>query len=241
MSIKTNVPLLESHIVEAIMEDYKNLSYAGCIEQLDVYFVEHPEMKQKHFIKNIYINSCLNIGKLSKDEAEFECSKRYFNKLLNFETDLQFKDSIILYHVYRELSEVCESLGDLEISKEHKVMSEYIINRMVAGEIIQGMYVAFVEGDYDYVIEKMDTLNVETLDNYNQGRYYMMIGSAYYYKEAFLEATTYLEKAMPYYESSTYNSVITMIYEDLSKCYTGLDDYDQALIYLKKAKESQVG
>lgn len=241
MSITTAKTLLESHIVEAIMDDYKALRYPECIDQLDAYFIDHPEMKQKHFIKNIYINCCLHIGKLSKEKADLERSQLYFNKLLSFETDLQFKDSIILYHVYRELSEVCDALSDKDQSQEHKKMSNYIINRMVAGEIIQGMYVAFVEGDYDYVIEKMDTLNVETLDRYNQGRYYMMIGSAYYYKEAFLEATTYLEKAMPYYESSTYNSVITMIYEDLSKCYTNLDDYDQALEYLKKAKESQVG
>lgn len=230
--------LQESELVEEVMTLYDDQQFEVCIDKLEVYFAENPQNANKHFIKNIYVNCCLQAAKSAKEHVDYAKSKSYYEKILTYETDLLFHDDANLYSIYSELSEMNARLDTVEDSKAYEVKASKLVNKMIANQIIQGMYIAFVEGKYDKVIEKISSFDIKDLDNHNKGRYYMMIGSAYYYLEKYEEAIKNLEKAVPYYKKGTYNSVITMIYEDLSKCYSNLDDYKKAYEYLQKSKES---
>ncbi|MDA3846822.1 MAG: helix-turn-helix transcriptional regulator [Vallitaleaceae bacterium] len=230
----------ESELIEKIMALYEDEAFDDSIIQLEQYFEEHPKATSKRFLRNIYMNCCLQAAKVAKTNQDFDNSKRYYEKILAYETDLMFYDDAILYNIYSELAEVNARIDTVDESKSYDVKATYLVNKMVANQIIQGMYIAFVEGKYDKVITKIRSLDTKDLDNHNKGRYFMMIGSAYYYKESFEMAIKYLEKAIPYYRSGTYNSIITMIYEDLSKCYSNLEDYKKAYEYLQKSKRTEV-
>lgn len=233
-----NAKMLETELIEELMSYYEQEAYEVCIGKLEVYYKENPQSKGKRFLKNIYMNCCLQAAKASKDARDYQKSKIYYEKILAYETDLLFYDDANLYSIYLELSEMNARLDTVEDSKNYELKASKLVNKMIANQIIQGMYISFVEGEYEKVIEKISSFDIKDLDNHNKGRYYMMIGSAYYYQENFKEAVKFLEKAIPYYRRGTYNSVITMIYEDLSKCYSNLDDYKKAYEFLQKSKET---
>lgn len=229
----------EGELINEIMDHYDQGLFQVCIDKLDYYFEIHPQSVSKPFLKNIYINCCLQAAKNAKLSEDYLKCKLLYEKILVYESDLKFEEDTILYNIYSELSEANAQMDTVADSKAYDEKASSIVNKMVANQIIQSMYIAFVEGKYDMVIKRMSSLEVKDLDNYNKGRYFMMIGSAYYYKEFYKDAILFLEKAIPYYQMGTYNSIITMIYEDLSKCYSNLDDYKKAYEYLNKSKNKQ--
>jgi len=229
----------ESELIEKIMSLYETEAYEESILELEQYFSDHPKSVTKRFLKNIYINCCLQAAKEAKSNQDYQHMKTYYEKMLVYETDLMFYDDAILYNIYSELAEANARLDTVDLSKSYDDKAANLVTKMVANQIIQGMYISFVEGKYDKVITKISSFDIKDLDNHNKGRYFMMIGSAYYYKESYKEAIINLEKAIPYYRIGTYNSIITMIYEDLSKCYSNLEDYKKAYEYLQKSKSTE--
>ena len=230
-----------SHMIEELMEIYEEGKYMECLDRIEEYQKLKPEAQNNDLLRNIYTNCCMRGAKKFKKEGDYEKAKALYEKTLHFERDMTFTSDIMLYNIYNSLAEVNAQMDVLDDSKNYDDKASKLVKKMVAERVIQSIYISFVEGHHQDVIARIKELNVEELDDYNRGRYYMIIGSAYYYQNMFEEAIDYLEKAIPYYKNITYNSVIIMIYEQLSKCYSYMEDYKKAYEYLDLAGKEKRG
>lgn len=232
-----DVRYIEGGLVEEMLKRYEEQDYLACIEQIEEHFTKFPQGHNNNLLRNIYTNCCMKAASALKEEGKYEDSKILYEKILKYENDLLFESDVILYNVYSQLAEVNGYLETVEISKEFDEKATNMVNKMLASRVIQGIYISFIEGQYDEVIKRISTLEISELDEYNKGRYYMMIGSAYYYKEDYHRAIKYLEVAIDYYINKPYNSVLEMIYDELSRSYSQLEEYKEAYEYLKLSQK----
>ena len=72
-----------------------------------------------------------------------------------------------------------------------------------------------------------------------ENKMHMVLGNAYFNIKHYKTAVDFLLLAIQYYEEKTYNSLTIMMYEELSKCYSNLDEHELAVEYMIKAKKSQ--
>jgi len=243
ISYDPNILVLENRFKELdIIQDLLNLyekgKYLDCIENTESYFNENPKVYIKStLLRNIYLNSCLKMGIDLMERKEYLNAKIIYDKILIFESELIFESDVVLYKIYSQLAEIMRNIENAESSEDYEEKAKLIINKMVYSRAIQCIYSDFVEGKYDEVVSSSHQLDVNDLDEYNKGRYYMMIGSAYYYMKEYKKGITYLKRAIKYYKNKTYNSILIMIYEELSKCYMHLEEYHHAHKYLKLAHD----
>lgn len=228
---------VESGLIEELLTGYEQKGYIECIEKIEVHFDLFPRAGSNNLLRNIYMNCCMKAAAQYKDIGEYEKSKLIYEKVLKYESDLIFESDVVLYNVYSHLAEVSSYLETVEESKAFDDKAKNIVNKMLASRVIQGIYISFVEGNYDEVIRRISSLEIIELDEYNKGRYYMMIGSAYYYKEDYHRAIKFLEHAIDYYKDKPYNSVLELIYDELSKSYSHLEQYKEAYEYLKLSQK----
>ncbi len=228
---------IEGGLIEELLVKYEEKAYMECIDKIEAHFDAYPKALNNNLLKNIYMNCCLKAASQFKEQGNYETSKGIFEKILKYESDLIFESDAVLYNVYSHLAEVNSLLKIVNAAKDYDEKAKNIVNRMMASRVIQGIYIAFVEGNYDEVIKKISTLDINELDDYNKGRYYMMIGSAYYYKEDYHRAIKFLENAIDFYKDKPYNSVLDVIYDELSKSYSQLEAYKEAYEYLKLSQK----
>ncbi|PKM93855.1 MAG: hypothetical protein CVU84_13165 [Firmicutes bacterium HGW-Firmicutes-1] len=225
----------EIGFIEDLLKDYEEQSFLQCIHKIEAHFESCPNTISKKLIRNIYLNCCMKAAISAKAAGDFSTSKEIYDKLLTYESELIFESDVILYNVYSQLAEVVSQLDADEDLNIYDEKAKLIVNKMVSSRVIQSIYISFIEGNYDEVIKRIRVLNVDDLDQFNKGRYYMMIGSAYYYKEHYKEAIGYLENSIIYYKDKPNNSVLELIFEELSKCYMHLEKYKEGFKYLKLA------
>lgn len=228
---------IEGGLIEEMLKRYDEQDYLACIDKIDDHFAKFPQGHSNNLLRNIYTNCCMKAAAILKETCNYEESKGLYEKVLKYENELLFESDVILYNVYSQLAEVNGYLETVENSKEYDEKANNMINKMLASRVIQGIYISFIEGQYDEVIKRISSLEISELDEYNKGRYYMMIGSAYYYKEDYHRAIKYLEVAIDYYINKPYNSVLEMIYDELSRSYSQLEEYKKAYEYLKLCKK----
>lgn len=225
----------QNNLIEDLLKDYLDKKYKDCMLKVEEYFVHNTRHSNNELLRSIYVNCCIIAGNEFKLAGDYELAKRAYERILQYEGDMIFDSDIALYNVYIELGEIDEHLNTVKEAKNYSYKAKEIVNRMVASRVIESIYISFIEGKYDEVIKKMHTLDLTDLDEYNEGRYYMMMGSAYYYKGEYKMAIQFLEKAIGFYDDKPYNSVLTTIYEELSKSYSNLENYTKATDYLQKS------
>lgn len=223
-------------VIEKLLNIYENGDYFECISRIEMAFFDDPkEYGKSTLIRNIYLNCCLRVAMDFMGIHDYVHAKVMYDKILVFESELIFEADVVLYNIYSQISEIMKNVDTLEASEMYHEKAKMIISKMVYSRAIQSIYSAFIEGNYDEVISNADTIDINDLDEYNKGRYYMMIGSAYYYMKEYNNGITYLKKAIKHYKNKTYNSILIMIYEELSKCYMHMEEYNHAYKYLKLA------
>lgn len=228
---------IEGDLIEDLLSKYEHKTYIECIGIIEDHFDAYPKAHNNNLLKNIYMNCCLKAASSFKEEGEYGKSKEIFEKILKYESDLIFESDVVLYNVYSHLAEVNSYLKLVDEAKDFDEKAKNIVNKMMASRVIQGIYISFIEGNYDEVIRRISSLDINELDEYNKGRYYMMIGSAYYYKEDYHRAIKFLENAIVYYKDKPYNSVLEFIYDELSKSYSQLEKYKEAYEYLSLSQK----
>lgn len=226
----------EAILIEEVLIEYNKDNYSSCIKSIDLYCERNQKARSNDLLKNIYMNCCLRAASTYKYSGEYKKAKEICQKALIYEKDLHFESDGVLYNIYSQLTEVNAYLYAVDEAKAFDEKAKDIINKMVTSRVIQSIYILFIEGKYSDVIERISALDIDELDDYNKGRYYMIFGSSYYYKEEYKQGIKYLEKAIAYYQNKTYDSGIVMIYEELSKCYSNVDDYKKAYEYLQLAQ-----
>lgn len=226
---------IDGSFIESIIKDYEEQCFLQCIRKIEVHFENYPNANSKKLIRNIYLNCCMKAALSAKAKGEYTVSKTIYEKFLTYENELIFEADVILYNVYSQMSELIEQLEISDEMNKYDEKAKKIVNKMVSARVIQSIYLHFVEGNYDEVIKRISSLNTNQLDHYNKGRYYMMIGSAYYYKEDYKEAIKYLENSVQYYMDKPVNSVLELVFEELSKCHMHLEEYNEGFRYLKLA------
>lgn len=222
--------------IDALLNLYESGDYLNCISKVESFIEVNPKEQGKStLLRNIYLNCCLKHAIDMMDLKNYIIAKEMYEKILKYESELIFESDVILYKIYSQLAEIMRNTGTIEAVKQYEEKAKLIISKMVYSRAIQSIYSDFVEGKYQQVIEGSDKIDINDLDEYNRGRFYMMIGSAYYYMQEYKKGIDYLTKAIKYYKNNTYNSVLIMIYEELSKCYMHLEEYQYAYKYLKLA------
>jgi len=96
-----------------------------------------------------------------------------------------------------------------------------------------------MDGEPVTLAEDIDKLDTSNYDPYSLARFHMIAGISMYRNGQFKEAISYLEEALTFYESNTNARAIASIYEQLSKCYSEMDEYKKAYDYLQKAQTSR--
>ncbi|PKM51371.1 MAG: hypothetical protein CVV02_07130 [Firmicutes bacterium HGW-Firmicutes-7] len=226
----------QGSIIEELLTIYEDHNYNECIIKIEKTFAIESEYHNHDLIKDIYINCCIKAGIIYKDMGNYENAQTVLKKVLVFEKNMIFDSNVILYTVYNLLAEINGYLKDSELSKEYNHKATTIINKMLASRTVQSISISLVEGNYDDAISRINSLDIEELDPYNKGRYYIILGSAHYYKKAYLTAIPYLEKAIPFYNDMPNNGVLITIYEQLSKSYSHIEEYKKAYQFLELTK-----
>ncbi|PKM51147.1 MAG: hypothetical protein CVV02_08335 [Firmicutes bacterium HGW-Firmicutes-7] len=222
-------------LVEELMKDYKEHAFLKCMNKIELLFENCPNTKNKKLIRNIYLNSCMKAALSAKTAGDYFTSKTIYEKLLIYERELIFEADVILYTVYCQLSEVISQLKLVDELNKYNEKAKRVVTKMVSSRVIHSIYLQFIDGNYEEVIKRISIINIDDLDQDNKGRYYMMIGIAYCYKEDYKKAVHYLEISIYYYKDKPNTSVVNLIFEELSKCYMQLEEYPKGFKYLKLA------
>lgn len=202
------------------------------IDMLSSYLELNPVLKNNALVMNIYINIYLREGLRLFELGEYEQSKNSYLQILVYESMLMLKSDIVLYKTYSQLSECYSYLRDIEKARDYHQKAKTLLSRLMAGKEVQGIYLKFVEGDYDGLIESSETMDITNYDPYSAARFHMVLGDAKYNREQYEEAIVHYEEARLYYESKHNNSITTLIYENLSQCYSHVHEYKKAFEYL---------
>lgn len=225
-------------IVTKLLNLYEIGEYTKVIELIQELIEFNPAIFSKEIIINIYINCYMKAGFIYKTKNEFKNAKKCFEKILEFEKDLAITGDIMLYKAYSQLAEVNSYINEVEESRKYNAKAKNMINKMIASRDIQSIYLKLMEGEYEEVINMAKEVEPEKLDMYNRARFNMTLGSAYYNVHEYEDAIVYLEKALNYFKHQTLNRLTAIIYEELSKCYSQLEEYEKSYEYILLAQKT---
>lgn len=230
-----------SDIVKELLVDYHNHNCKKVLETLNNIQHNNPQMFKHDILKDIYINCNFKEASSYKEQGMYKEAKTCYLNLLALEDEMMMNADVMLYKIYNQLVEVTTFLGELEEAHQYDERAKKTINKLVSTREVQGMYLKLTQGQYQEALECATEIDANALDSYNKARYNMVVGTSYYYLKQFEKAITYLEEAVLYYEDKTYNSILVMMCEELSKCFTHLEDYHKAILYMQKAERSKAG
>ncbi|PKM95074.1 MAG: hypothetical protein CVU84_07065 [Firmicutes bacterium HGW-Firmicutes-1] len=230
----------QGFIIEELLLVYEDHNYIECINKIEKVLEKESIYHNNDLIKDIYINCCSKAGTAFRDSGDYISAHMVLEKILTFEKDMFFASNIVLYNVYSQLSEINCYLKAIDASKEYDNKATDMIHKMIASRAIQSIYISLAEGNYDDVLQRIGLIEMNELDNHDKGRYYMLIGSAHYYKEEHQVAIPFLEKAIPFFKETFCKSGLVTIYEELSKCYSHLEEYKKAYQYLELTKQIEL-
>lgn len=214
--------------------------YEASVALIEEQVAHNPMFMKNKMMVDLYTNSYMYLGNAYMAQGKYEQAKVCYEKLLRFEGDMMIVSDIYLYKIYAQLAEVNTYLSDIETAKVYHKKGKDLIGRLLAGREVQSLYMKLMEGDYDELKSMAKELDLTDYDPYSLARFNMVVGSAYFNEEDYQQAKSYLEKALAYYKEKAYNSITALLYEELSKCYSEMDDYKKAYDFLQKARESKL-
>lgn len=229
-----------SHMITDLINLNDKKDYEASVDLIEDQVAQNPMYMKNKMMVDLYTNSYMYLGNQYMTEGKYAQARACYEKLLRFEGDMLIVSDIYLYKIYAQLSEVSTHLADMETAKLYHQKGKELLGRMMAGREVQNLYIKLMDGDYEELKSIAKELDVETYDPYNLARFYMVVGSAYFNEEDYSSASDYLEKSLLYYREKSYNSITALIYEELSKCYSEMNDYKKAYDYLQKASECKL-
>jgi tetratricopeptide (TPR) repeat protein len=229
-----------SNIIVELMAHNENKDYAASVKLIEEQIIHNPIVMRSKMMMDLYMNSYMYLGNQYMHEGAYEKAKTAYEKILRYENELIMLSDIYLYKVYAQLAEVCGYLLDIDLSKTYHKKSKDLVNKILASREVQTMYLKLIEADYDGIIEDSHKVDIVDYDNYSLARYNRVLGSAFLNKGQYEKAIEYLEKAIEIYSDASCYSIVSMIYEELSKCYFELEDYKRAYDFLQKAQSKKI-
>lgn len=229
-----------SNMIADLIALNDNHNYEKSVAIIEDQVANNPMYMKNKIMTDLYTNSYMYYGNALLEEGKYNEARASYEKLLRFEGDMIIVSDIYLYKIYAQLAEVNTYLSDIATAKEYHKKGQEFITRLMAGREVQSLYIKLMEGDYAGLKAMATDIDVSEYDPYSIARFNMAVGSAHFNDGEYKEATVFLEKARIYYEEKAYTSITTMIYEQLSKCYSELEDYKKAYDLLQKARETKL-
>ena len=226
-----------AQIAKELMFEYRENHCFIVLERLEKLKSENPNLFYTEFVKDLYVNCHFKIANEQMKLGKYEEARSYYENLLEYENEFLVHSEITAYELYTKLVDAYTYCQDPVLANQYNQKAKKIIKKMMANKEVQNIYLMMIESNYQEVLESADRVDIALLDEYNLARYYMILGHSYYHSERFLEAIEFLQKSIAFFEEKTYNSLTILMYEDLSKCYTSLDDHDNAVVFMRKARE----
>lgn len=225
-----------SHLIGQLIESNDAGDYEVSIRLLDEELINNPKWAENKIIMDLYVNSHLYLTNRYMASGDYDKAQEALDKILGYKDHLLWMSDIYLYKVYDLLAECLSQLNELDAARTYYGMGKSLIDKLVAGREVQSLYIRLMDGDTETIVEDLATRDTSAYDPYSLARYHMIVGASLYRNEKFSQAIDYLEKALTYYENETHPSVTILLYEQLSKCYSELDDYKKAYDYLQLAQ-----
>ncbi len=229
-----------SHLINKLINYNDSGEYEASVALINDEVENNPKWENNHVVMDLFINCHMYL--VSKYMKEGKAQKAYdlLKRILKHEKSLLKMSDIYLYQVYDQFAEAATELCLFDEAKAHYEKGRQLIDQLLSSKEVQSLYLQLMEGGSDDILEKVDNIDTSGYDAYSLGRFNMVIGSSLYRKHKYLEGIEYLEKALSYYKDQSYNSVTILIYEELSKCYSELNDYKKAYDYLQLAQEAKL-
>lgn len=222
-----------------LMKDYRSEECKNIINILDDLKHKSPILFHSEMIRDIYINSHFKLGSMLLREGSIDEAEKVYEVLLNYELSFILENELLAYELYTKLVDVYSFQNNSDKVAEFNEKATLLMKKMIASKEVQNLYLLLTGDDYRKVIEIGNTIDTSLLDEYNFARMNMVMGNAHYNLKDYAEAAVFLEKAITYYEEKTYNSLTIIMYEELSKCYSNLDEHEKAVEYMQKIKNSR--
>ena len=229
-----------SHLIGKLIECNEADDYESSILLLDEELTEHPIWADNKIIMDLYVNSHMYLASNYMETGDYKKAKAILDKIIGYEDHLMILSDVYLYKVYDLLAETSSQLRDLDAARTYYSQGRDLINKLVAGREVQSLYIRLMDGDTEAIIDDLSTIDTSAYDPYSLARYQMIAGSSLYRNEKYKEAIDYLEKALSYYKDQPFGPVTILLYEQLSKCYSELDEYKKAYDYLQLAQASKL-
>lgn len=222
-----------------LMKNYRSEECQNIIKILNDLKNKSPLLFHTEMIRDIYVNSHFKLGNHYLHDGNVEEAYKIYQVLLTYELSFILENELLAYELYTKLVDVYSLQDDAEKAAEYNEKASLLMKKMIASKEVQNLYLLLTNDDYRKVIEIGSKLDTDLLDDYNFARMNMVMGNAHYNMKDYGEAAVYLEKAITYYEEKTYNSLTIIMYEELSKCYSNLDEHEKAVEYMQKIKNSR--
>lgn len=228
-----------SHLMMQLIESNEAGDYESSIELLDKELINNPKWAENKIIMDLYVNSHLYLTSRYMDMGAFEKAQSALNKILDHKGHLLGMSDIYLYRIYDLLAETSSQLNDLDAARDYYGLGKTMIDKLVAAREVQSLYIRLMDGDTEAIVEELSTRDTSTYDPYSLARYRMIVGASLYRTDQFTSAISYLEQALSFYKNEPNSGVTLLLYEQLSKCYSELEEYKKAYDYLQLAQASK--
>ncbi len=223
-------------LAKELVEDYKGNRLTEIIDRMEQLKINSPYIFQNSFIRDVFISTHFKYGSILMKEGNYEEAKLVLEELLDYEHEFMLDNELSAYELYSKLVDVYSMCQDHEKATAYNRKAKQLIKKMMAAKEVQNLYLLMTEGDYRRVVTLSKRIDYKMLDDYSKARMNMVLGNAHFNMFHYKTAVDYLTMAVSYYEEKTYNSLTVLMYEELSKCYSNLDEHVLAVEYMQKAK-----
>ncbi len=237
MNEQTKSEQLEK-LSKELMTEYEDNQSSQVLERLYDLKEQSPALFESEFIKDLFVNCHMKRGSKLMDSGDYEDALAHYEALLEFETEFLVNNELTAYELYTKLVDAYTLCQRNDEALVYNMKAKELIRKLMATKEVQNIYLLVTEEKYKEAIKSRESIEYELLDAYNKARLDMVTGHAYFQLKMYRTAVEYLEKGKHYFETMTYNSLTIMIYEELGKCYSNLEEHDQAVLNFRLAKES---
>ena len=228
-----------AEIASDLLDDYKGDECSKIIDQLNDLKVQSPIIFHHSFIKDIYINTHFKQGNNLIKDGKYEEALECYKVLLEYEDEFMLDNELTAYELYTKLVEVYSMSQHHEMARSYNKKAKDLIKKMMAAKEVQNLYLLMTGSEPHDVIKAASKIDPEMLDDYSKAKMNMVLGNAHFTMKHYKTALDYLHLAIKYYEEKTYNSLTILMYEEVSKCYSHLEEHELAVEYMIKVKKSQ--
>lgn len=226
-------------IASELMEDYKGNECVKIINQLNELKVQAPLIFHHNFIKDLYISTHFKQGNNLIKDGSYEEAIKSYEVLIEYEEEFMLDNELTAYELYTKLVEVYSMTHNNEKADEYNKKAKDLIKKMMAAKEVQNLYLLMTGSEPRDVVKAASKIEPDMLDDYSKAKMNMVLGNAHFNMKHYKTALDYLHLAIDYYEEKTYNSLTILMYEEVSKCYSHLEEHELAVEYMMKVKKSQ--